>query len=55
MIPFSFKAVCQSYNSLEIDDDGKTPEEKFSGVDFQIFPTYYHTLGCPVFVLEDPL
>ena len=36
---FSFKAACQRYKSLEMDEDGKTPEHTFSGVDFQNFLT----------------
>ena len=31
------------------------PEKKFSGVEIQICPIYYHTWGCPVFFLEAPL
>ena len=34
LCPFSFKASCHMYISLEIDEDGKTPEQKFSGVEF---------------------
>ena len=45
MWPFSFKASCQRYNILEIDEVVKTPEQKFSSVEFQIFPTYYHPWG----------
>ena len=52
---FSFKAACQRYHRLEMDEGGKTLEQKFSGVEFQFFPTEYHTWGFPVFVLEAPL
>ena len=38
-----------------MDDDKKMPEQKFSVVEFQNVPTEYHTWGCLVFVLEDPL
>ena len=34
---------------------GRTSEQNFSGVKFEIFPTYYHTWGCPVFFLEASL
>ena len=54
LLPFSFKAVCQKYNSLDIGEDRKTSEHKFSGIQFQNFRTDYHTWGCPVFVLEPP-
>ena len=53
--PFSSKVVCHRYNSLEMDTDGMTTEQKFSGVELQFFPTYYHTWGCPVFFLEASL
>ena len=54
MCPFSFKSACQRYNSLEMDENRKTPEKKFSGVDFQIFPADYHTWVCPVFIIKAP-
>ena len=38
-----------------MDKDGKKSEHNFSGIEFQILPTDYHTWGCPVFVLETPL
>ena len=49
---FSFKEYLQSHYSLEIDKDGNIPEQRFSGVEFEIFPTEYHTWSCPIFVLE---
>ena len=53
--PFYFKAACQNYNILEMDNYEKTPEQNFSCVEFQIFPKDYHTWGCSVFILEHPL
>ena len=38
-----------------MEEDGKTPEQKFSGVGFQICPIDYHTWVCPIFVIEAPL
>ena len=35
---FSFKIEYQRYNSLEMDEDEKTPKQKFSGVEFHFFP-----------------
>ena len=35
--------------------DIKTTEQKFSRVEFQSFPTDFHTWGCPTFVIEPPL
>ena len=53
--PLSFKATDQRYNSLGIDEDGNTTEQKLSGVEFHIFPTDYHTWYCPIFFLDSPL
>ena len=55
MWPFSFKAASQKYNILDMYEGVKTPEQKFSGADFQTFPTDYHAWGCPVSFLEAPL
>ena len=54
MWPFYFKAACQKYNNMEIYEERKTPDQKFSGVEFQIFLTDYHTWGFLFFVLEAP-
>ena len=43
MWPFSFKAMYQRYNSLDMDEDGKTSEQNISGVEFQSCPTDCHT------------
>ena len=32
----SLKEACQRYNSLEMDKNGKMPDQKFSGMEFQI-------------------
>ena len=53
--PFSFQAYCQRYNSLYIYEYGKTLKRKLSGVELQIFPTYYHTWSFSVLVIEYPL
>ena len=55
LCPLYFKAEYQMYNSLEMDEDGKTLGQKFYGVEFQIFPSDYHICGCPVSILEDSL
>ena len=43
MRPLSFNATFRRYNSLDMDEDIKTSEQKFPGVEFQIFPIDYHT------------
>ena len=50
----SLNPACKSYNSLEMNKDRKTPEQKVSGVELQICPTDYHTWGCSIFFLEAP-
>ena len=45
MWPFFFKADFQRYNILKTNEDGKMPEQKFFGVEFQIFSTESHTWG----------
>ena len=52
---FSFKAAFHRYNSLEMDEEGRTPGNKSTNVKFQIWTIDYHTWGWPVFVLEAPL
>ena len=52
---FSFETAYQRYNSLEMDEDGKMPDQNLVRVELQIFPTYYHTWGFPVLVLKSPL
>ena len=34
LCPLSFKSECQRYNILDMNKDVKTPEQKFSSVDF---------------------
>ena len=50
----SLKAECQIYNSLDMDEDRKTPDQKFTVVELQNPPTDYHTWGCPLLFLESP-
>ena len=45
LCPFSFKSAYQSYNILEMYEDGKIPDQNFSGMEFQNFPTKYHSWG----------
>ena len=52
MWPLSSKEACNRYNILDMEKDGKNLNQKFVNVEFQIFPTKYHTWGCPVLVLR---
>ena len=38
LCPFYFKAAYQRHNSIEIDENKKTPEQKYFGVEFKFFP-----------------
>ena len=38
-----------------MDNGRKTPDQKFEGMEFQIFSIDYHTWGCPIFFLEASL
>ena len=50
--PLSSKEACNGYNILDMEKDGKNLNQNFVNVEFQIFPTKYHTWGCPVLVLR---
>lgn len=42
----------ERHNILSFDKDGKSQLEKYSGIRDEITPADFHTLGCPVFILE---
>ena len=48
----SFKAVLQSYNRIDIHEDGSTLKKHLSGVEFQIFLEHYQTWGLSLFFVE---
>ena len=50
--PYAVQAIVERHNRLSLDQDGKSPLEKFSGIDDEITPTDFHTWGCPVYILE---
>ena len=54
--PFALKAMAERLNRLQISPDGATPESKFYGLDPDEIPVgTYHTLFCPVYVLDSKL
>ena len=54
--PFALKAYAEQMNNLRVDENGQTPEAKMAGVSISGLPiTNYHTLFCPVFVLDSRL
>ena len=51
--PFAIKAQAERMNTLHMDLDGLTPEMKLYGLKKGEFPLqHYHTLFCPVYVLD---
>ena len=50
--PFALQAIIDRHNRLSLDEFGRSPLKKFSGVDDQPIPTMFHTFGCPVFILD---
>ncbi len=50
--PFALKAAEEIHNTLNFDDEDRSPLSKFSMVDSPIRPRNYHTWGCPVYVLD---
>ena len=51
--PFAMKAYAERMNRLHMDSNGETPESKLHGVKPEDIPvSSYHTLFCPVYVLD---
>eukprot|EP00956_Cyclotella_meneghiniana_P001276 scaffold1377_cov23-Cyclotella_meneghiniana.AAC.1 len=50
--PFALKAMAERMNKLHIHLYGSTPESKFYGVCGEVPVGSYHTLFCPVYVLD---
>ena len=46
------KAFAEELNVLNVDDDGITPMEKFSGTTTENSLKIQHTSGCPVYLLD---
>ena len=51
--PFPLLAHTKSHNELPLDEDGKSPLEKYSDTEAEIYCKDFHTWGCPVFVLDE--
>ena len=49
--PFVVRAVVDRHNRLSLDQNGKSPVEKFVKTDDEIRPEDFHTWGCPAYVL----
>ena len=51
--PFAMKAAAERHNNLNLDKSGKTPTSKLYDVPVENVPVKtYHTLFCPVYVLD---
>ena len=54
--PFAMKAAAECHNRLTVDVDGNTPESRLYGSMPESYPVKaFHTLFCPVFVLDHRL
>ena len=51
--PFALLADTKRHNELSLDENGKSPLEKFSNTTDEITCNDFHTWGCPVFVLDE--
>ena len=52
--PFAVQAVVDRHNRLTLDDNGRSPLEKFTGEKDDIKTEEFRTWGCPVYVLNAP-
>ena len=50
---FALLADTKRHNELSLDENGKSPLEKFSRTTDEITCNDFHTWGCPVFVLVE--
>ena len=50
--PFAVQSIVDRHNKLSLDPKGRSPLEKFSGVDCNIPVNDFRTWGCPVYILE---
>ena len=50
--PFALQAAVEKHNKLNLDANGKSLLEKFTGIADDIRPSDFHTFGCPVFILD---
>ena len=50
--PYTIQAVVQRKNELSLDENGRSPLERFFGIDNEIVHTYFHAWGYPVYILD---
>ena len=54
--PFAIKAITERLNNLQIDYNGNTPESILHNIKIADIPVKsYHTLFCPIYVLDSRL
>ena len=54
--PFAMKSVAERLNDLQIDTEDRTPESILHEVGVKdLPPKSYHTIFCPVYVLDAQL
>ena len=50
--PFAVQAIVERHNRHSLDDKGRSPLEKFFGINDNSLPAAFHTFGCSVFILD---
>ena len=50
--PYAIQEIIKQHIRLTLDDNGKSPLEKFTGLMDDMVPTNFHTWGCPVYILH---
>ena len=53
--PFAYKYAELLHNNWSLDENGKSPSQKFSGTDHKMILKDIHTWGCPCYVLDSTL
>ena len=49
------KELAKQLNNIKVGGSGVTSMEKFSGTAMDITLKHQHTLGCPVYIIDDRL
>ena len=53
--PYAIKMSCDRLNTLSLDGEGVSPEERFYGIKRRLDIKDFHTPFCPVYVLHEKL
>ena len=53
LLPFSILSTAKSHNELSLDEDGKSPLEKVTGIKDEITCSDWYAWECPCFILAE--